>query len=166
MLERRGSTSVFICSHSNTVMMRVSRDSSQTQRRCLYALARRRTALRTGKQTVTDRWGASPGRERAAGVAAVRRRRDCNWHVGTPGRADVDFLPANSNICLVGCGPRGPRLSREDAERSPPLSRLMGQRRFEWLHIILLSMSQMFCCSVVSSLVVQGGTGEGPFYSD
>lgn len=123
--ERRGSnasTKVFICSRGNILMIRVSRDRSQAQGRCLYGLARRRTALRTGKQTVTDRWGRRSGEELAAGVAAVRRGEDSNWHLGTQRRADVAFLPANNNVCLIRSGPPGPRLSREDREGGPRLS--------------------------------------------
>lgn len=55
---------------------------------------RRRTAQRTGKQIVTDRWGRHSGVELAAGVAAVRWRaaaEDSNWHLGTRKQADAGF---------------------------------------------------------------------------
>lgn len=111
---------------TDILLIRVSRDGSQAADRCLYALARRRTALRAGKQTVTDRWGRRSGEELAAGAAAVRRREDSNWHLGTRRRADVAFLPANNNVSLIRSGPPGPLLSQEGGEGGPTS---LGTRR-------------------------------------
>lgn len=141
---QRSHQGFFICSRSNILLVRVSRDSSQAPNRCLYALARRRTALRAGKQTVTDRWGRRPGEELAAGAAAVIRRKDSNWHLGTQRRADMVFHPANNNVSLIRSGPPGPPLSQEGGEGGPTSlrTRLMG--------------SADSCCArcFVSSLVV------------
>lgn len=74
---------------NNNLMIRVSEDRSQAEGRWPRGLARQRTAQKTSKQTVMDRWASHGCRGPRVAVRWKAAAEESDWHLGTKDEADA-----------------------------------------------------------------------------
>lgn len=90
---------------NNILMIHVSEDRSQAQGRWLCGLAQRRTAHKTGKQTVMDRW-ASHGAEQPDWQSDGKQQQRIQSGILAQNVRAMLESAANNNVCLIRSGPR------------------------------------------------------------